>query len=147
MVGFMVGRFAGTFIMKYVKPAALLSVFAIINIALLAVALMSSANVAVYAVVATPFFMSIMFPTIFALGIAGLGAESKIASSLLVMAIVGGAFFPLVMGWISDATGGNIQLSYVVPLLCFLVVLWFGFTQRKAAVVGAPADPHALQVA
>jgi FHS family L-fucose permease-like MFS transporter len=51
------------------------------------------------------------------------------------------------MGWISDATGGNIQLSYVVPLLCFLVVLWFGFTQRKAAVVGAPADPHALQVA
>ena len=147
MVGFMVGRFAGTFIMKYVKPAALLSVFAIINIALLVVALMSSANVAVYAVVATPFFMSIMFPTIFALGIAGLGAESKIASSLLVMAIVGGAFFPLVMGWISDATGGNIQLSYVVPLLCFLVVLWFGFTQRKAAVVGAPADPHALQVA
>jgi FHS family L-fucose permease-like MFS transporter len=147
MVGFMVGRFAGTFLMKYVKPATLLCIYALINVGLLIVALVTSASVSVYAVAATPFFMSIMFPTIFALGIAGLGEESKIASSLLVMSIVGGAFFPVIMGWISDATGGNIQISYVVPLVCFLVVLWFGFTQRNAAVTGSPADPHALQVA
>ncbi len=142
MVGFMVVRFAGTFLMKYVKPATLLRVYALINIGLLIVALFTSAQVSVYAVVATPFFMSIMFPTIFALGIAGMGEESKIASSLLVMSIVGGAFFPLIMGWISDSTGGNIQLSYVVPLLCFVVIWWYGYTQRKGTVT-ALADPHA----
>jgi FHS family L-fucose permease-like MFS transporter len=143
MVGFMVGRFAGTALMKYIKPATLLRTYALINVGLLALALVTSAQVSVYAVAATPFFMSIMFPTIFALGIAGMGEESKIASSLLVMSIVGGAFFPLIMGWISDSTGGNIQLSYVVPLVCFLVILWFGYTQRKVAVEGLPADPHA----
>jgi FHS family L-fucose permease-like MFS transporter len=146
MVGFMVGRFAGTFLMKYFRPAALLYTFALINIFLLVVALFASSEIAVYAVVATPFFMSIMFPTIFALGIAGLGEETKIASSLLVMSIVGGAFFPLIMGNISDATG-SIQVAYVVPLFCFLVILWFGFTQRKTVVEAAPADAHALQVA
>jgi FHS family L-fucose permease-like MFS transporter len=143
MVGFMVGRFAGTALMKYIRPATLLRIYALINVGLLAVALVTSAQVSVYAVVATPFFMSIMFPTIFALGIAGIGEESKIASSLLVMSIVGGAFFPLIMGWISDSTGGNIQLSYVVPLVCFLVILWFGYTQRKAEVEGQLMGEHA----
>jgi FHS family L-fucose permease-like MFS transporter len=84
---------------------------------------------------AVPFFMSIMFPTIFALGIRGLGEEGKIASSLIVMSIVGGAFFPLIMGWISDATGGNIQVAYVVPLLCFLVILMFVMRQKAIAPV------------
>lgn len=146
MVGFMVGRFAGTFIMRYIRPATLLYTFALINVLLLVVALVATSQIAVYAVVATPFFMSIMFPTIFALGIAGLGEETKIASSLLVMSIVGGAFFPLIMGWISDSTG-NIQIAYVVPLFCFLVILWFGFTQRKTVIDAAPADPHALHPA
>ena len=80
---------------------------------------------------AVPFFMSIMFPTIFALGINGLGEETKIASSLIVMSIVGGAIFPLIMGQISDATGGNIQLSYIVPLRCCIVILLFAIQQRK----------------
>jgi MFS transporter, FHS family, L-fucose permease len=147
MAGFMVGRFAGTFLMKYFKPALLLCTYAAINVGLLTVALLTSADIAIYAMMATPFFMSIMFPTIFALGISGLGEESKIASSLLVMSIVGGAFFPLVMGRISDATGGNIQLAYVVPVVCFLVILWFGFTQRKTTVSNVPADAHALEAA
>ncbi|HEV7333616.1 MAG TPA: L-fucose:H+ symporter permease [Flavisolibacter sp.] len=146
MVGFMVGRFAGTFMMRYIRPATLLYTFALINVLLLVVALFASSQVAVYAVVATPFFMSIMFPTIFALGIAGLGEETKIASSLLVMSIVGGAFFPLIMGKISDTTG-NIQIAYVVPLFCFLVILWFGFTQRKTVIDTAPAEAHSLQAA
>ena len=72
---------------------------------------------------ATPFFLSIMFPTIFALGIKGLGEETKIASSFLVMSIVGGALFPLVMGAVSDLTGGKIQLAYIVPAICLLTVL------------------------
>ena len=130
MVGFMVGRFSGTFLMKYIKPERLLGLYAIINIILLAVAVFTHGKIAVYTLMAVPFFMSIMFPTIFALGIKGLGEETKIAASFLVMSIVGGAFFPLIMGRISDATGGNIQLAYIVPLACFAMVLLFALTQK-----------------
>ncbi len=130
MVGFMVGRFVGTFLMKYIQAAKLLSIYAIINIILLAVAIAIKGPIAVYAVIAVPFFMSIMFPTIFALGIKDLGEESKIASSFIVMSIVGGAIFPLFMGLISDATG-SMQNAYIVPLLCFVVVLYFGWKGHK----------------
>jgi len=85
----------------------------------------------VYCLMAVPFFMSIMFPTIFALGISGLGPAGRMASSLLIMAIVGGAIFPLVMGQVSDLTGGNIQLAYLVPMVCFVVVGLFAWTQSK----------------
>lgn len=137
MVGFMLGRFTGTFFMKYLKPERLLALYAVICMVLLAVASFVPGAVAVYAVMASPFFMSIMFPTIFALGIQGLGEEGKIASSLIVMSIVGGAFFPLIMGWISDATGGNIQVAYVIPLLCFVVILFFALRQRAVAPQGS----------
>jgi len=130
MVGFMVGRFAGTFLMRYIKPQKLLLIYALINILLLIVALNTSGNIAVYAVIAVPFFMSIMFPTIFALGIKELGEETKMASSLLVMSIVGGALAPLAMGLISDYTG-SMQKAYIIPLLCFLAVAWFGWKGYK----------------
>ena len=130
MAGFMVGRFAGTFLMKYIQPARLLSIYAVINIILCAIAFGAKGSVAVYALMAVPFFMSIMFPTIFALGIKGLGEETKIASSFLVMSIVGGAIFPLFMGMISDATG-SIQNAYVVPMICFIVVFYFGWKGYK----------------
>ena len=105
MVGFMIGRFFGTYLMKFIEASRLLSLYCLINIGLIAIALTTHGMIAVYAVAAVPFFMSIMFPTIFALGIKGLGEESKIASSFLVMAIFGGAVFPLIMGYISDRTG------------------------------------------
>jgi MFS transporter, FHS family, L-fucose permease len=127
MVGFMLGRFSGTFLMKYIKPAKLLAAYSVINIVLLLIAVFTKGAVAVYAVMLIPFFMSIMFPTIFAMGISGLGEEAKIGSSFLVMSIVGGAIFPLAMGQISDATGGNIQLSYLVPIVCFAVVGYFAW--------------------
>jgi FHS family L-fucose permease-like MFS transporter len=130
MVGFMAGRFLGTLFMKYVKPARLLSLYASINVLLLILALMLKGHVAVYCVMATPFFMSIMFPTIFALGIKDLGEETKMASSFLVMAIIGGAFAPLAMGAISDATG-SIQLAYIVPLICFAYILFYGISGHK----------------
>jgi len=130
MVGFMVGRFAGTVLMRYIKPAHLLTLYAVINVLLLVLALFSKGSIALYAVMAVPFFMSIMYPTIFALGIKGLGEETKIASSFLVMSIIGGAFAPLLMGFISDKTG-SIQTAYIVPLLCFVVVAWFGFKGYK----------------
>jgi MFS transporter, FHS family, L-fucose permease len=131
MVGFMAGRFTGTFLMKYFRPEKLLALYAVINIVLLAFATFSSGSLAVYSLVAVPFFMSIMFPTIFALGVKDLGEETKIASSFIIMAIVGGAFFPLMMGQISDATNGNIQLAYIVPMICFAVVLLFALRQRS----------------
>jgi len=130
MVGFMVGRFAGTFLMKYIKPQKLLLIYAIINILLLVIALNTHGEVAVYAVAAVPFFMSIMFPTIFALGIKELGEETKMASSLLVMSIVGGALAPLLMGGISDYTG-SMQNAYIIPLLCFIAVAWFAWKGYK----------------
>ena len=131
MVGFMIGRFSGTLLMKYIKPPRLLGIYAFINIGLLAMAIFLKGNAAVYAVMAVPFFMSIMFPTIFAMGISGLGEETKIASSFIVMAIVGGAVFPFIMGRVSDMTGGNIQLAYIVPALCFLVIALFAFKFRN----------------
>jgi FHS family L-fucose permease-like MFS transporter len=131
MVGFMIGRFSGTFFMRYIKPAWLLGIYALINIVLVTVAVFAKGDTAVYALVAVPFFMSIMFPTIFAMGISGLGEETKIASSFIVMSIVGGAIFPLLMGQISDATGGNIQLAYLVPIACFAVIAFYAYKFRN----------------
>lgn len=130
MVGFMVGRFAGTFMMKFIKPQKLLLLYALINITLLLIALNTSGKISVYAVMAVPFFMSIMFPTIFALGIKELGEETKMAASLLVMSIVGGALAPILMGGISDFTG-SMQKAYIIPLLCFIAVAWFGWKGYK----------------
>jgi FHS family L-fucose permease-like MFS transporter len=130
MAGFMVGRFTGTFFMRYIKPAKLLSLYASINIVLLTVALTTKGYTAVYAVMAVPFFMSIMFPTIFALGIKELGEETKLASSFLVMSIIGGGLAPLLMGLISDKTG-SMQIAYIVPLFCFLFVLYYGVSGYK----------------
>jgi len=130
MAGFMVGRFTGTFFMRYIKPAKLLSLYAFINIVLLTIAVTTKGNIAVYAVMASPFFMSIMFPTIFALGIKELGEETKLASSFLVMSIIGGGLAPIAMGFISDKTG-SMQTAYVVPLFCFLFVLYYGLKGYK----------------
>jgi FHS family L-fucose permease-like MFS transporter len=116
--------------MKYIRPPRLLALYSIINVLLIAIAIGAKGSLAVYALLAVPFFMSIMFPTIFALGIKGLGEEGKIASSFLVMSIVGGAVIPLLMGLISDKTG-SIQLAYIVPLVCFFSTLYFGWRGYK----------------
>ena len=129
-LAFMVGRFAGTFFMKYISPNKLLAIYATINIVLSAIAIVSSGMITVYALIGVGFFMSIMFPTIFALGIQGLGVDTKIGSSLIIMSIVGGALIPLVMGRIADITH-NIQNGYIIPLLCFIVVLFFGWKGYK----------------
>ena len=131
MVGFTAGRFLGTFLMRYIRPAKLLSLYSIINIGLLLVVLSAHGRVAVYALMAIPFFLSIMFPTIFALGIKDLGEETKLASSLLVMSIIGGAFVPVMMGIISDHTGGNIQIAYIMPVVSMLFILWFGLRGHR----------------
>jgi FHS family L-fucose permease-like MFS transporter len=123
-LAFMIGRFAGTCLMRHVAPARLLLVYALASVALSALAMLGHGTVSLAAVIGIAFFMSIMFPTIFSLGIAGAGEHTEMGSSLIIMAIVGGALLPLVFGVISDATR-NVQFGYAVPLLCFLVIAWF----------------------
>ena len=130
-LAFMLGRFAGTFFMQFIQPRKLLIIYAIINIFLSIVAITGTGMLVVYTLIAIAFFMSIMFPTIFSMGIDGLGHNTKIGSSLIVMAIVGGALLPPVLGLISDATG-SIQMGYTVPLTCFTVILLFAFNGHKA---------------
>jgi len=128
-VGFMIGRFAGSALMKVMAAAKLLSIFAAGALASSVVALLAHGVLPLWALVLIGFFHSIMFPTIFALGIKNLGPLTKRASSLLVMAIVGGAVFPAIMGRISDAT--NIQTSFIVPLLCYVYILYFAVLGYK----------------
>ena len=129
-LAFMLGRFAGTFLMQYIEPRKLLITYAIINILLSVLAITGTGMVVVYTLITIAFFMSIMFPTIFSMGIDGLGHNTKIGSSLIVMSIVGGALLPPVLGLISDITG-NIQYGYTVPLTCFAVILLFAFNGHK----------------
>lgn len=126
---FMVGRFIGTFLMRYISPNRLLSIYALLNIVLLTVVVIYGGMLSVYALIGVEFFMSIMFPTIFSLSIQSLGKETKIGSSLVIMSIVGGAIFPLIMGRISDIS--SIQVAYSVPLVCFFIVLYFGWKGYK----------------
>jgi len=130
LVAFMVGRFTGTALMRRFSPTRLLAWFAGINVALCAAAVANVAHVGTYMLVASSFFMSIMFPTIFALGVDGLGdSERKLGSALIVMSIIGGAVLTAVMGALSDVRG--IQLAMSVPLLCFAVVLIFARRSRQ----------------
>jgi MFS transporter, FHS family, L-fucose permease len=128
---FMLGRFIGTFVMRYVQPAKLLSVYATLCIVLSAVAITADGKNVVLALGGLGFFMSIMFPTIFSLGIQGLHEHTKQGSSLIVMAIIGGAIFPVIMGNIIDRYHDDIQVGYVIPLLCFFFVLYFGLRGHK----------------
>jgi FHS family L-fucose permease-like MFS transporter len=139
-LAFMVGRFVGTLLMKDIAPARLLAVYSIINIVLSGIAVFSTGMITVYALIGIGFFMSIMFPTIFALGIKGLGPETKIGSSLIIMSIVGGAILPPILGVIADATD-NIQTGYIVPLVCFIVVFFFGWKGYKPKTHGEEILP------
>ncbi len=123
LLGFMIGRFSGSFIMKVVSAPRLLSIFAAGCLVCISVVLLASGGPTVWAVVLIGLFHSIMFPTIFALSLKNLGVYTKLGSSLLVMSIIGGAVFPAVMGLISDASG--IQTAYVIPLICYVYILYF----------------------
>ena len=136
LVIFMLGRFAGAALMRYVAPARLLAAYALINAVLCTVAVALPGPVGLYALVAASFFMSIMFPTIFALGLDGLDDEKrKLGSSLLVMSIIGGAILTAVMGATSDAFG--IHWAMAVPLFSFAIVLTFARRSSSAGIVAA----------
>ncbi len=137
LLGFMIGRFTGSWVMKYIPAPRLLATFAAGSLFCVTAAIVISTGVLpIYAVVLIGFFHSIMFPTIFALSIKDLGAYTKLGSSLLVMAIIGGAALPAAMGYISDHS--NIQRAFIVPLLCYLYILYFGMRgyRPRRAVAG-----------
>jgi len=131
MICFMLGRFFSTWLLGRVKPAVMLAAYALINIVLCAVVMLGAGDVSVVALIAIFFFMSTMFPTIFAMGVKNLGESTKQASSFMIMAIVGGAIMPYFMGLLSDHV--STAVAYSLPLLCFVVVLAYALRQRKHA--------------
>ena len=129
MICFMLGRFFSTWLLGRVKPAAMLAAYALINIVLCTIVMLGAGDVSVVALIAIFFFMSTMFPTIFALGVKNLGQATIQASSFMIMAIVGGAIMPYFMGLISDKV--STAVAYSLPLMCFIVVLAYALRQRR----------------
>ena len=129
MICFMLGRFFSTWLLGRVKPAAMLAAYALINIVLCTIVMLGAGDVSVVALIAIFFFMSTMFPTIFAMGVKNLGQATKQASSFMIMAIVGGAIMPYFMGLISDKV--STAVAYSLPLMCFIVVLAYALRQRR----------------
>lgn len=126
---FTIGRFAGTAMLKWMQPQHLLALYACICIILSALVIWLPGMTAVYMLMAIFFFLSIMFPTIFALGLKGLGQATKKGSSFIIMSIVGGALVPLAMGAVAEAY--STSFSYIVPLVCFLIVFIFAIHGYK----------------
>jgi FHS family L-fucose permease-like MFS transporter len=126
---FMLGRMSGSFIMGYFKPAKILALYAIFICLLLPVVAGGFGWPSLISLYGVFFFMSIMFPTIFALGIKGLGEKTKKASSFIVMSIVGGAVFPAFMGWIADHS--SMSVGFLAPIPLFAFILYYALQGHK----------------
>lgn len=142
LVAMLAGRFISTPLMKFISPSKLLGIYGAANVVLMAVAVTHPGMLGAWAIVGGSFFLSIMYPTIFALGLKGLGENTKLGGSMLVMAIVGGAVFPLILGVISRSTG-SMALGYLVPLLCFGGVALYGFCAPWILPTPGNTDPEA----
>ncbi len=126
---FMIGRMSGSFLMRVFEPTKLLALYALMCCLLLPVVSVGAGWVSLIALYGVFFFMSIMFPTIFALGIKDLGPKTKKASSFIVMSIVGGAVFPPIMGLIADKF--NMSVGFYAPIPLFVFILYFGLRGHK----------------
>ena len=122
---FMLGRFAGSAILRKASAHVTLGTYCLINTVLMGVVYMKLGWLSLAALFISFFFMSIMFPTVFALGIYGLGSKAKMASSFIVMAITGGAMMPKVVGWVGDHY--DMSAAFMVPLACFAIMAVFSF--------------------
>lgn len=126
LVAFGVGRFFSAYLMKFVSPARLMGIYGATNVLLVAIGVTFPGWTGLWSIFLTSFFMSLMFPTIFALGLKGLGENTKIAGSLLVMAIIGGAVFTPLMGLISQRFH-SLALAYTIPLFAYLFIACYSF--------------------
>lgn len=124
MAMMLAGRFIGTLLMKYIAPNRLLALFALANIVLCIIVAQSFGIVSFAALLMINFFFSIMFPTIYSLGIKNLGKHTQQASSYISMGVVGGAFFPYLMGIVADK---DVATAYYLPILCYIIIFLFGW--------------------
>ena len=129
----MIGRFAGSAIMTRFSPRLLLTLFAVVNVVLLALTMLGSGHVSLYSVVAVGLFNSIMFPTIFSLACEGLKERAAEGSGLICVAIVGGAIVPLITGHAADLVG--LKMALAVPAICYAIILCFGIFARRPRAV------------
>lgn len=136
LVAFGVGRFSATYIMKFVDPSKLMGLYGIINIALVAVAIVFPGIVGVWAIFFTSFFMSLMYPTNFALSIRELGQNAKMGGSIMVMAIVGGAVLPPLMGYIAEVSN-SMAMAMIVPLVGYAYITYYALSGSKLKSVAA----------
>ena len=131
MLAFLVGRWIGTLLMGRFKPENMLTVYALMNVALCVVIMMFGGYVGLYAMLAVSFFMSIIYPTQFSLALDGLGEQTKSGSAFLVMAIVGNACVPQFTAFLMHRNAEIYQIAYIVPLVCFVVCAGYGIMYRK----------------
>jgi MFS transporter, FHS family, L-fucose permease len=136
---FMVGRMCGSAVISQFKPERVLTAYAVINVGLVGIA-MGGGKAGLYAMFGTFFFMSVMFPTIFALGIRGLGEYTKLGSSLIVMSIVGGAIAAPFVGHIADVH--SMRIGFVVPLICFVFIALYGATWARFSRLDSLSRPR-----
>jgi FHS family L-fucose permease-like MFS transporter len=144
MLVFMAGRFFSTFLMKWIQATRLMGIYALINIGLVAVVILGSEWaswtgihgvshwIGICAMIATTFFMSLMYPTNFASGVRGLGVHAKLGASILVMSLIGGALLTPIIGLIADASWAKaVAPGMIIPIISYGVISWYGFKGSK----------------
>jgi FHS family L-fucose permease-like MFS transporter len=141
LICFLVGRFSGAWLLKKYSAHKVLGIYGVANVIATLLVFFKLGWLSVVCVFLTYFFMSIMFPTIFALGIFGLGARAKKASAYIVMAIMGGAVLPKLMGHVADVY--DMSRGFIVPMFCFIFVAYYGFAWSKLSKAGGL---HSVQV-
>jgi FHS family L-fucose permease-like MFS transporter len=126
---FLIGRFTGSLILRYTKPHITLGFYALANIAMMAIVILMPGWFSITALLMSFFFMSIMYPTHFALAIRGLGEKTKLGSSFMVTAIVGGSVMPILMGLLAD--NYSMRVGFMMPLICFIFIMLYGFNWQR----------------
>jgi len=132
LAAFALGRIVSTPLMRYIAPGLMMGFYAIINLVLMVASVLHPGMFGAYAILISSFFMSVMYPTIFALGVKDLGADTKLGGSLVVMSIVSGALFPPLMGWVARLTG-SIADGYVLPAIGYGVVALYAFLAPRVS--------------
>ncbi|MCK5469665.1 MAG: MFS transporter, partial [Cyclobacteriaceae bacterium] len=130
LVAFGIGRFSATWIMQFVTPSKLMGIFSMVNVILVFISIIASGWLGMWALFFTSFFMSLMYPTIFAMSIKDLGSKTKIGGSVLVMAIIGGAILTPVMGLIAQETD-SMAMAMIIPLVAYVYILYYSFFGSK----------------
>lgn len=130
LVLFGAGRFASAWLMRFISPTRLMAIYAVVNAALAGIGVIFAGWAGMIALLVSSFFMSLMYPTIFAQGIRGLGEYAKVGGSLIVMAIVGGAVLAPAMGYVSVRLG-SLALAYIIPLLAYVLVAIYSFADLR----------------